>query len=844
MNFRQKFLKGVSKIIGTPLTSVPNMSAYNPWEIDESDGVKRKAVYTSAFWLAPPYGRPRDIDYERLEPLEKNAWIRMCVQHIIDSVVGAEYHIIPRVKGEEVGDEILKEVREFFEGAWQEDLKANLRMMLPDMLNYDCGVIIKAFGLTDYEEDGNLKALTKKMKPIELYSRDGRSFMKDTGLAGRLRQYWQYSWINPQGRPIRFSPDEIMYFQMNPSSRSPYGIANLEVIETIVDYMIESAMAQSKYWKNGMFIGGQIDLPEVKEINELKRMQAYYEAKLRGSRKMNKWIITGGGATVKSIPFTPQQMQWVESQKWFAKIIFGIYKVTPSELGFCHSEDTEFLTSDGWKLYDNIEKGEKIGTYNKNTEMLEFQEPIKYYHYPYKGEMVHFNGRSIDALVTPNHRMFVQPYDYKDDWRIVEAKDVSWSQFHFKQACNWEGKEIDTIKVPVPVSKKHDTVKRKELEWKVDDFLELLGWFVSEGCATEYGTNNGHYRIDISQNRGENSEKIRSVLNRLEIGFNEFENKVGNISFIIQNKQIYDFIKPMKDKLPEWIFELSPRQLEIFLDSLCRGDGHLCNSKNSRFEFYTTKKTIADQVHEISIKCGYRTNLSKRGYENKNWKDLYTLYMSKYTDKAYLEQKNISKEQYNGFVNCFAVPNGFLITRRNGKILISHNTEDLNKATGIQQMEIHKSKAIKPVLTSIEEMFNRRVVWQHFSDKVKFEYAKELSLDDNTKQTEIDVKRLDKGLDSVNELRDRDGLDKWDDEKWDKPAGSEGEGETGEDEYDWDSYFGASDEPEEPEDKEKDNLKKMFGDLPDKIIIDMQDIFEDGTKEQEGDIIEDGLVIS
>ena len=72
MNFRQKILKSVGRIIGTPITANLGIG-YNPWEIDESDGVKRKGIFTDAFWLSPPFGRPRNIDYSRLEPLEKNA---------------------------------------------------------------------------------------------------------------------------------------------------------------------------------------------------------------------------------------------------------------------------------------------------------------------------------------------------------------------------------------------------------------------------------------------------------------------------------------------------------------------------------------------------------------------------------------------------------------------------------------------------------------------------------------------------------------------------------------------------------------------------------------------------
>jgi hypothetical protein len=429
------------------------------WGNDVTDeGGQKKGVYTDAFWLAPPYGRPRDIDYERLEPLEKSIWVRMVNQHIVDSVSGAAWNIVPRKKGKDVPDATIDEVTEFFEAVkWSDSWNQVLRQCLPEMVNYDSGVVTKVFPVKAYDGEGDLK---KDAVPIELMSIDGRSVLKDVGLFKNLRGYWQYSWINPQGQPIFFSKDELMYMQQYPSTRGPYGMSTLEVVESVIEYMVDSTMAQSKYWKNGLFIGGQIDLPEVTDITELKRAQAYYEAKLRGPKKYNKWIVTGGGAKVQSIPFTSQQMQWLDSQKWFAKMVFGVFKVTPSELGF---------------------------------------------------------------------------------------------------------------------------------------------------------------------------------------------------------------------------------------------------------------------------------------------------------------------------------------------------TEDLNRATGIQQMQIQKSKAIRPILTLLEEYINRQIIWKHFSEDVVFEFKAELDLEEAAKQADIDTKRLTSGLDSVNELRDRDGKDKWDDEKWDLPMANEQmpeEGEEGDvgngddDAFDWGNFMG------------------------------------------------------
>lgn len=451
------------------------------WESsgEEEGKGRKKAVFTHAFWLAPPFGRPRDIDYEKLEPLEKSVWVRICIQHVVDSIASAEFNIVPSKKGEEVPAQLLEDAITFFDSViWEESWSRMLRMMLPDLMQYDAGVIIKSYSALDYGEDSRLdikkdKDGIYKSRPLELYARDGKSFLKDTDLFGKLKNYWQYSWINPQGKPIRFLPEEIIYMQQNPQSASPYGLSNLEIIDDIINYMMDSTLAQSKYWDNGLFIGGQIDMPDVKDINELKRLQAYYESKLRGAKKYNKWLVTGGGTTVKSTPFTPQTMQWMDSQKWFAKLIFAIFKVTPSELGF---------------------------------------------------------------------------------------------------------------------------------------------------------------------------------------------------------------------------------------------------------------------------------------------------------------------------------------------------TEDLNRATGLQQMEIFKSKAIAPILGMLEEAMNREILWKYFGKELKFEFKREMSLDDRKKVADIDSIRLDKGLDSVNELRDRDGLEKWDDEKYDKPSEEGGGMEEGEDDMDWGSIFGdSSGEGEEPEDEEEEVTKGGIG---------------------------------
>ena len=298
-----------------------------------------KSVYTADFWFNPPFGRPRAIDYPELEPYENNVYVKMVLNHIIDSVVQTEWDIIGVDETKEPSEAIVKEVTDFFEGReWIESWESGLRRMLPDLLLYDCGLMVKVFKKSSYDENGELKS--KKEKPIEIMARDGRSFLKDMSIHGKIIKYWQYSWISISGKPVSFAADEIVYLQMRPQSRSPYGVSNLEVIKSVVDYLTSSINANRKYWENGFFPGGHLDHPDMVDIDELKKRAQLYKEQLKGEGNYNKWLITSGGVKVTPLQFTNQQMSWLQSSEYFAKIVFSIFKVPASELGFTDSSIT------------------------------------------------------------------------------------------------------------------------------------------------------------------------------------------------------------------------------------------------------------------------------------------------------------------------------------------------------------------------------------------------------------------------------------------------------------------------------------------------------------------------
>jgi len=77
-----------------------------------------------------------------------------------------------------------------------------------------------------------------------------------------------------------------------------------------------------------------------------------------------------------------------------------LVNVTPLE---CFDDQTEILTLDGWKKFEDLVPGEIVATLNKDG-VLEYHPITARQKRWYEGEMICIKGRSIDLLVTPEHQ--------------------------------------------------------------------------------------------------------------------------------------------------------------------------------------------------------------------------------------------------------------------------------------------------------------------------------------------------------------------------------------------------------------------------------------------------------
>jgi hypothetical protein len=74
----------------------------------------------------------------------------------------------------------------------------------------------------------------------------------------------------------------------------------------------------------------------------------------------------------------------------------------------CLSDDTELLTSRGWKKIDEINQDTQAGCFDLKTKQIYFSQIERVYKYDYEDTAYHIKSDKTDQLVTRNHRCIVE----------------------------------------------------------------------------------------------------------------------------------------------------------------------------------------------------------------------------------------------------------------------------------------------------------------------------------------------------------------------------------------------------------------------------------------------------
>jgi len=275
-----------------------------------------------------------------------------------------------------------------------ESLKHIFRQFVRDLVEVDAAVIVKVFNSGDYEKEeyfeipyqmykklklkGGImkggkcyvkknpmrelgqKTIKKQVKGMveesivdvpddkfeltEIYAKDGGSFLKDVDLFGINYGFWQYSYMQPSYMPRWFDKKEIIYASMNPRSEHVYGWAPIQSCMEIVEAQNNSVIWNRDFFYNKAMPDGILNFGNVDE-DTLEALKAEWQKEIKG--KAHKLLMISNPRTTyssegadkgNSIDFTPiqrgqREMEFLDSQKWNANVIFSMFKCSMAEIG-------------------------------------------------------------------------------------------------------------------------------------------------------------------------------------------------------------------------------------------------------------------------------------------------------------------------------------------------------------------------------------------------------------------------------------------------------------------------------------------------------------------------------
>ena len=338
----------------------------------------------------------------------------------------------------------------------------------------------------------------------------------------------------------------------------------------------------------------------------------------------------------------------------------------------CYDDETEILTSNGWKFFKYLEGKELVATLNPTTNKLEYQPIIEIINEQYDGELCTFENRRINLHVTPNHKIWYKKRDDEENkYQFGIAENLTQGHIQRKGGVDWDGKEESIFEL----CDVEDFDSPKPIEIPMDIWLEFLGYWVAEGHT--HNDKLGHYIIGVSQKYNTDKyKKIEACLKKMPFHLNpSYCNKTNMMCQRFYNKQLYQYLaklgKSRNKYIPREFLELSKRQLRILFDALILGDG---NIRGKQFRYVTNSKQLADDVQEIALKLGYSSIISRQGGKGFSTNIGYCVRIG-LSPVSWVTKDCISRREYHGKVYCVSVKNHHVLyVRRYGKPVFSGNS--------------------------------------------------------------------------------------------------------------------------------------------------------------------------
>lgn len=380
---------------------------------------------------------------------------------------------------------------------------------------------------------------------------------------------------------------------------------------------------------------------------------------------------------------------------------------TKSQVLYCLDDQTEILTTEGWKSIGQIKIGERALSFDENTLEGEWSDIIGVVERDMDPEekWVEYNSPYHNFRVTNNHAMIAKPRK-GNKWNRMTAEKMAAHR--------------DSVKVPTALHMEMPGVPLN------DDELYLIGIIMTDGSISDkkvFIYQSEKYPIVI--------EKIESTLDRLNIRYTKYKNNAYSqynsnyqrwvylISVGEPRKKVdYDkrgigyLISWIKKDFSDALLNCTKEQFLKIYEGMFDGDGTKLDCVTDYTprtkQICTSRKNVADKLQTLATMHGMNSYIAKHQEAGRK-NPIYRVSIKDKDNKSIggypktrpqVEIKPFTNEK----VWCVETKKGNIVTRRKGHVTLMGNCQGMGRGCRISPETGKKDCIVLDFSDTVERM--------------------------------------------------------------------------------------------------------------------------------------------
>ena len=257
----------------------------------------------------------------------------------------------------------------------------------------------------------------------------------------------------------------------------------------------------------------------------------------------------------------------------------------------CALPTQQVLTDKGWIEIKDIDiTKHKVATLDVNGNMC-YEYPVNKFEYDHNGKMYYVKNKQVEVVCTLNHKLYIKRREKikgDKDYELLEAEKVKGKMVRFQKSMKNVYPDVEYMILG-------------EKQYKMDDWLQLLGMFIADGSVNNRG-------VIISAHKQRKIDFNTDILTKLNLNY-KYDNLQDKFSIVKgPYPEIYNHLNSLSvgalnKYLPEYVWTLSQRQCIILLEALMEGDGHTYADGFSRYGTISPK--LANDICRLAVHCGW-----------------------------------------------------------------------------------------------------------------------------------------------------------------------------------------------------------------------------------------------